>query len=308
MTMTRLALYCFNAAAIAAFLLLPITASAQSTAVVYVQFFNATAVPAGLYRHPTSEFSVGSLSLISPPPPNLTTLTALDFAPNGQDLYGINSFGALTPRGIARYDLQTGAAIGGTFREFSGFASGVFEPIGDFSIDPRTGTALLSTTTEAGAARLYQLDLASGALTLIGPLAAPVSDLAIDCSARLFGTLSANGQLVQINRQSAAVTAVGPPPSLAFRRNIDFDNRTGQLFAWAESQGAGQYVAFGSYTADGDYLPQNTATVVSAGAIANRCETTAVAVPVTHPLGLGVLLSVLLGFGLVAARQLRSAP
>jgi len=148
------------------------------------------------------------------------TVYAMDFDPLGTTLYGIDS----------------NAKMLGTIDT----ATGVFSPqatvtnIGDptitgLKIDPTTGVFYVSTGS-----RLFSLDPASGAATLLGAHGPStlIIDLAISAGGDMYATDIATDSLYSVDKTNGAISLIGSIGlDLNFAQGMDFDYSTGVLYA-----------------------------------------------------------------------------
>jgi len=176
-------------------------------------------------------FPVGDLSSANDVGPLADSLTGMDFDPGANVLWAID----FTAPSLGTINQSTGAYTSAVVLE-SGITA--------FTIDPVDGTFYVAK----GDRDVYSLDPSSGQLALEGYGAAggtAISALAADCSGRLFA-LAGNG--TDLPNLYQAHLGVGDPvligtPGYAGPTNLEFDNRSGVLYAWFLPPGGGNTIS-----------------------------------------------------------------
>lgn len=93
---------------------------------------------------------------------------------------------------------------------------------------------LYLSTYDVPNSRLYRIDRATGLATLIGEMSGrAIIDIAIDGSGELYGHDIVTDSIYRIHATTAATQLVGPTGIPAnYAQGMDFDRRSGQLYAW----------------------------------------------------------------------------
>ncbi len=169
---------------------------------------------------------------IGPSPLDWVTF-ALDFNATGSTLFAVNHLGGASNNTIGTVNLTTAAFTPNAI--ITGDFGATGSPTG-LSIDPTTGSAFLSHTTQ-----LFDLDLSSGVSTLIGdftgltPGGAAIGlviDIAIDNFGNMFAHDISNDALWQIDSTNGDATFIGFSGLAAnFAQGMDFDPSTNLLYA-----------------------------------------------------------------------------
>lgn len=198
------------------------------------------------------------------------TVFAMDFNVNNSVLYIVDSTTAATPL-LRTLDQTTGAAT-----TIAPIVIDAGEGITDLAIHPQSGVAYLTTNAAASGNRLFTINLATGARTLIGTMTAAPSimiDIAVNCAGQIYGHDIADDSLYSVNPTTGAATRIGTHGLAAnFAQGMDFDNQDGQLYAWVYT-GGGTYT-FGTFNlATGAITPVNANTPPGEweGAVRNTC-------------------------------------
>ena len=169
---------------------------------------------------PTNSIDVGPLA---------DSLTGMDFDPAANVLWAIN----FTTQTVGTVNQSTGAYTSSAMLQ-GGCC------ITAFTIDPVAGTFYVSK----GDQDVYSLDRVSGETILQGfgsPAGTSIAALAFDCSGRLFA-LAGNG--TDLPNLYQAHLGVGNPvligtPGYSGPTSLEFDNRSGVLYAWFLPPGGG---------------------------------------------------------------------
>lgn len=205
---------------LAAGLYLAAPSAAHSTDLVFAQNFLAGTKQVVTY--PVGD--PGNMTVLGP----LTdTLAGMDFDPGVSTLWAIDS----TTHALGTVNQSTGA-----------FAQtvGLLDPaINAFTIDPVGGTFYVSKGDDA----LYALDPASGETIQVGT-AAPgdmfIRALAADCSGLVFALANdgtgGSDMLYRSHPDLSEHTLIGPT-GYAGANSLEFDNRSGTLYAWFSASG-----------------------------------------------------------------------
>jgi hypothetical protein len=123
----------------------------------------------------------------------------------------------------------TATLIGNT-----GLVSCCYVVPGGMRWDSTTGTTYLvigDFHPEVRSSKLYTIDLATGATTLVGPLAGAIRDITIDNSGLMYGIDSDADTLVAIDKTTAQTQTIGSIGFDAiFGQGLDFDAETGVLY------------------------------------------------------------------------------
>lgn len=199
-----------------------------------------------------------------------------DFLPNGS-FYGVISESA------GQFPRSIGLIHSGTFF-LKGELVGV--PMGDningFAIDPRSGVAYLTTSYGSPPqARLFTVNVDTGASTLVGEIDAPTNEtvgtvmisIAVNCEGRLYGHNIADDSLYTIHRTTAVAGFVGQHGLDAnFAQGMDFDNSTGELYVFMMlNSGENRFGLFDLESGGFTTLANNTPPGEFEGAIPTAC-------------------------------------
>ena len=172
-------------------------------------------------------FPVGDPGSATPVGALADSLTGMDFDPGANVLWAID----FTSHTLGTINQSSGA-----------YASAVMVDSGitAFTIDPVAGTFYVAK----GDRNVYSLDKVTGQITLLGFGAAAgvsISAIAVDCHGRLF-VLADNGtdlpNLYQAHLGAGDPVLIGTP-GYSGPTNLEFDNRSGVLYAWFLPQGNG---------------------------------------------------------------------
>ena len=207
------------------------------------------------------------------------SLFALDFSADGNTLYGISgSAAASNPSTLFTINTLTGAAT--VVAPLSGLTAG--DSASGLSIDPVSGIAYFSAAGGTPLlSRLYTLNLATGALSLIGPLSAPTDptgtifiDIAMNCAGELYGHNIGDDALYSINPSTAATSLIGAHGLAAnFAQGMDFDNTDGTLYAFIYlGSGTNRFGSFNLATGAFTTLTQDNPLGEFEGAIPGVCS------------------------------------
>ncbi len=192
-----------------------------------------TRLPNSLYT-----FTIGSFGTQSLVGTTQEKLYALDFSPDGTTLYGATRSSAVpNPSALGTVDKSTGAFT--LIGPLTGLTSG--DSATGLTIDPLNGAAYFSAAGGTpSSSRLYSVDLASGALSLIGPITAPTDgtgtifiDIAVNCEGQLFGHNINDNALYSIDPGTGTGTFIGTHGfDTNYAQGMDFDNSDGTLYAF----------------------------------------------------------------------------
>lgn len=197
---------------------------------------------------------------------------ATDFDPTATTLYALDT----TSLQLGTYNLSTGsfAALGASVPTVGGHTlwSGL-------AVHPETGVIYASAI--AGAVNvaygLYTLHPTTGAPTLIGQDATSMGmiAIAINCAGQMYGHDILTDSIYSINPATGAVTLVGATGVAAnFAQGMDFDNETGELYAWTyQGGGANQFGTINLTTGALTTLSSSNPIGEYEGAIQNSCAT-----------------------------------
>jgi hypothetical protein len=309
---------CATGAAIQPGLLAP-----TDTAFVNALFAPAP-TPVGIHTHVLNNFPA-SLTFRGATNPSLF---ALDLSADGNTLFGAVVSNAAAPptnnRTLGTINQTTGAYT--VVANITGLADQANESASDLAINPSTNVAYLLTNAGTAApftSRLYTVNLATGALTLVGAAANNPSfiiDMAVNCAGQIFGhrfngTAGQNSELVSINPTNGAVTTVGSTGFPAnFAQGMDFDAQANTLYMWQfqGTSGADVVLRYGTVNTDTGTLTPIFTSAVGAGieiegAIRSSCAVAGPVVSTPVPLNsswaLSLMALLLVGAGLVGARR-----
>jgi hypothetical protein len=189
----------------------------------------------------------------------------------------------------------------------SGPGAGAFTPIATISgagagetnwsgltLDPTTGVWYASAVTPLfTGTRLYTLNIATGATTLVNWMGAPgmvIIDIAADASGVMYAHDNFYDALYTVNKATGALTLVGFTGfDAAFAHGMDFDFATGNLYGFiVEAGGASRFVRFDTATGAAatlavttgwgpTYLEMAVRAPLSAGACYANCDASSTA-------------------------------
>jgi hypothetical protein len=229
-----------------------------------------------LYSFTLNNFPTQTLRGVTQP-----SLFALDFSPDGTTLFGATgSTAASNPSTLGTIDTTTGAfTVIGTL---AGLTTG--DSASGLAIDPLTGVAYFSAAGGTPtSSRLYTVDLASGALTLVGPITAPTDptatifiDIAMNCAGELYGHNISDDALYSIDPATGAGTLIGTHGLAAnFAQGMDFDNSDGTLYGFIYTgTGTNRFGTFDLATGAFTTLAQDNPLGEYEGAIPGACPNT----------------------------------
>lgn len=255
------------------------------------------------------------------------SLFSVDLSADGTTLFGAVVSNAATPptnnRTLGTINQTTGAYT--VVANITGLVDQAAESASDLAINPSTGVAYLLTNAGTAApftSRLYTVNLATGALTLVGAATnnpSFVIDMAVNCAGQIFGhrfgAAGGNSELVSISPANGAVTTIGSTGFTAnFAQGMDFDAQANTLYMWqfAGTSAADVVVRYGTVnTTTGALTPIFTsaagAGIEVEGAIRSSCTAagpvTSTPVPTNATWALSLLALLLVGAGLVGARR-----
>jgi hypothetical protein len=256
------------------------------------------------------------------------SLFSMDLSADGNTLFGAVVSNAAAPpannRTLGTINQTTGAYT--VVGNITGLVDQANENAADLAINPSTNVAYLLTNAGAAPAitsRLYTVNLATGALTLVGAQANNPSfliDLAVNCQGQIFGhrfsgTAGGNSELVSVSPTNGAVTVVGSTGFPAnFAQGMDFDAQANTLYMWqfAATTAADAVVRYGTVnTATGALTPIFTsaagAGIEIEGAIRSSCAVAgpvvSTPVPTNSTWALSLMALLLAGVGLISARR-----
>lgn len=231
---------------------------------------------ATLYSFPLSDFSSQTQIGVTQP-----SLFAMDFTPDGQTLYAVTGNEASpNPSTLGTLDTSTGAFT--VIGALTGLAEG--DSASGLTIDPFSGEAYFSAFGGSpSTTRLYSLDLATAALTLIGQITAPTDsepigtlmiDIAMNCRGMMFGHNISDDALYAIDPATGAGTFIGGHGLPAnFAQGMDFDNATGTLYAFIYTgSGSNRFGTFDLATGTFTTLVQDNPLGQYEGAIPTECR------------------------------------
>ncbi|HET8643980.1 MAG TPA: S-layer homology domain-containing protein [Vicinamibacteria bacterium] len=176
-----------------------------------------------------------------PPPQNIKTapMGSLNFTivgPNDRPLFAM----AFNPTATTLYAVDNTSRELGTINQ----TTGVFTPIAALNPNPAgtvtglafdpTGTAAYFTATTGAVATLYTVDVATAALTPVGPITGfPFTiDIAIDRTGQVYGHDIALDALIRIDKATGAGTMIGPTGMQAnFAQGMMYDSSQDLLLA-----------------------------------------------------------------------------
>jgi hypothetical protein len=193
----------------------------------------APRLPNSLYTFTLNAWSTQTLVAVT----NQVSIFAMDFAPDGTTLYGATG-------ATAAANPSTLGTVNTTTAVFTPIGAITGMTVGDsatgLAIHPRTGVAYFAAAGGTPAtSRLYSMNLATAALTLIGQITAPTDatgtimiDIAINCEGQLFAHNISDDALYSVNTTTGAGTFIGGHGLASnFAQGMDFDNSDGTLYA-----------------------------------------------------------------------------
>lgn len=237
-------------------------------------------VPGGLYHFEFPDFSsaqplAGDGELAD----DLVDTFGMAFNPAASRLYlvrDMQSTPALMRLNLESLELEPVAFIDG-FQMRRDMVTGM-------AVHPRTGEGWLvsyheqTNNPQINDARLWRLDLQSGATIFAGPLLTdqidPVLvDIAIDCDGNMYAHNITDDSLYHIDTRDLAVTRLGSHGLPAnYNQGLAFDNRDGTLYGWIYTgDGDNQFGTFNLANGAFDALVQNDPRGQWNGAIPTRC-------------------------------------
>lgn len=206
------------------------------------------------------------------------SLFALDFSPDGSTLYGVSGAAAATnPSTLFTIDTSTGVAT--VVAALTGLTAG--DSATGLSIDPLSEVAYFSAVGGSpSSSRLYTINLATGALSLVGPLPAPTDptgtifiDIAVNCLGEMYGHSISDDALYSIDPATGATTLIGLHGIAAnFAQGMDFNNADGTLYAFVYTgSGTNRFGSFNLETGAFTTLVQDNPLGEFEGAFATQC-------------------------------------
>lgn len=223
-------------------------------------------------------FQLGSFDVQSAVGATQPSTFAMDFSPDGETLYAAT--GATAPTNSSTFGtINKSTGVYSVIGALDGLISG--DSATGIAIHPRTGAAYFASSGGTpSVSSLYSLDLASGALDLIGPISAPTDpqgtimiDIAINCDGDLYGHNISDDALYSIDLTTAAGTLIGTHGFAAnFAQGMDFDNASGTLYAFIYTgAGSNRFGSFDLTTGAFTTLVQNSPLGEFEGAIPSQC-------------------------------------
>ncbi len=163
---------------------------------------------------------------------------AMDFNVANTTLFGVTGAAAApNPATLGTINQTTGAFT--AIAPVTGLTAG--DGVSGLTINPVSGLAYISAVGGTPSlARLYTLNLTTGAATLVGQMTAPTDaagtlmiDISMNCLGELYAHNIADDALYSINVATGAGTG-RPTHGLAanFAQGMDFDNQSGVLYAF----------------------------------------------------------------------------
>lgn len=228
----------------------------------------------------------------------------MDFTPTGSTLYGVTGSAGTPASTLGTINPATGAFT--SVAALSGLGAG--ENATGLTIHPRTGVAYLSTFATTPGARLYSLNLATGAATLIGSMGPEIMiDIAMNCSGELYAHSISTDSLFRIDAATGAATLIGAHGLAAnFAQGMDFDNEDNTLYAFIYTgSGTNRFGTFNLATGAFTALATDNPLGEFEGAVPTQCpaEVLPVAAPVNNPMGMILLGLMLVGIGAFAVTR-----
>ena len=231
-------------------------------------------LPNSLYSFTLNAFNTQTLRGVS----SQASIFAMDFNEAGTTLYAITGSTAMTnPSTLGTLNSTTGAFT--AIAPLTGLTAG--DSASGLAIHPRTGLAYFSAVGGSpSTARLYTLNLATGALTLVGQITAPTDgtgtlmiDIAINCEGQLFAHNIADDALYSVSTTTGAGTLIGTHGLAAnFAQGMDFDNQDGTLYAYIYTgTGTNRFGTFNLATGAFTTLVQDNPLGEYEGAIPTQC-------------------------------------
>lgn len=186
-----------------------------------------------LYSFTLNAFQTQTLRGVTQP-----QIFGMDFNVANTTLFGVTGAGAApNPSTLGTINQTTGAFT--VIAPVTGLTAG--DGISGLTINPVTGSALISAAGGTPPlSRLYTLNLATGAATLVGGITAPsdptgtvMIDIAMNCQGALFAHNILDDSLYTVDVATGAGTKL-PTHGLAanFAQGMDFDNQSGALYAY----------------------------------------------------------------------------
>jgi hypothetical protein len=174
---------------------------------------------------------------------------AMDFDATGATLYAIQ-FNTTAPSTLGTIDTTTGAFT--PIAPISGDGA-VEANFGGLKFDATTGNWYAMAPTAAGVNKLYTLNIATGATTLVAPLSDPAAlfiDIAVDNAGNMFALDIVSDSLFSVNKTTGATTLIGATGILAnFAQGMDVDPASNILYATIYTGGGvGAYASINTAT------------------------------------------------------------
>lgn len=240
----------------------------------------APRLPNTLYSFVLNAFATQTARGVSNP-----SIFAMDFNAAGTTLFGVTgSTAASNPSTLGTINTTTGAFT--VVAALSGLTAG--DSATGLTINPTTGAAFFSAAGGTPiSSRLYSMNLATGAVTLIGQITAPTDgtgtimiDIAMNCAGALYGHNISDDSLYSINPATGAGTRIGTHGLAAnFAQGMDFDNQDGTLYGFIYTgTGTNRFGTFNLSTGAFTTLVQDNPLGEYEGAIPTTC-----APPATPP-------------------------
>lgn len=217
------------------------------------------------------------------------SIFAMDFNPAGTTLYGITGSTATpNPSTLGTISTTTGAFT--PIAALTGLTAG--DSASGLTINPSTGAAFFSAAGGTPVtSRLYSLNLATGAVTLIGQITAPtdatgtiIIDIAMNCAGALYGHNISDDALYSINPATGAGTLIGTHGLAAnFAQGMDFDAQANTLYGFIYTgTGTNRFGTFNLATGAFTTLVQDNPLGEYEGAIPTTCAPVATAPVYTY--------------------------
>ncbi len=231
-----------------------------------------------VYAFTLNAFATQALRGVSNP-----QIFAMDFNVAGTTLFGVTGAAAApNPQTLGTINTTTGVFT--PIAPVTGLTAGD-NPSG-LTIHPVSGAALLSAAGGTPVlSRLYSLDLATAAATLIGQITAPsdptqtiMIDIAMNCDGLLFAHNISDDALYSVNPVTGAGTFIGGHGLLAnFAQGMDFDNQDGTLYGFVYTgAGTNRFGTFNLATGAFTTLVQDNPLGEYEGAIPTTCVPTVI--------------------------------
>lgn len=193
----------------------------------------APRLPNSLYSFTLNAFPTQALRGVTNP-----SVFAMDFNVANTTLFGITGAAAApNPSTLGTINQTTGAFT--VVAPITGITAG--DSVSGLTINPISGAAYMSAAGGTPAlSRLYTLNLATGAATLIGQMTAPTDaagtlmiDIAMNCQGELYAHNISDDALYSINVATGAGTGRTTHGLAAnFAQGMDFDNQSGDLYGF----------------------------------------------------------------------------